>query len=279
MSSPSGLTFEELLANLSLGERPSPPHSPSAPISQEPPSLPSSSPTHTTPHPPSAHPSAGTLYYYESPGKSGFTSSWATAGAATQGVGRGTVVRVQRGPKKKKAKAAAYVVFVGTTPGVYGSWPSAEACVSGISGAIHRGYPTLGEARAAFAYAYARRWIRSTDFSPAPIPNLPLPIQDDDVPNPLHGTEKLDSTWYVVYRGIQPGVYRSLLEASLNTVGVPHSLHEAVVGREAALRAYRLAVHGEETSSAPAPDFTEPHVQDVPPPVFRRSRTPPPPFA
>lgn len=82
--------------------------------------------------------------------------------------------------------------------------------ITGVSNAIHRGY-TLPQAYEAFAYAQARGWTRSTeDGSGSTMPSLPTPTQDDDAPNPLHGSEHLDNTWYVVYHGIRPGVYHSL---------------------------------------------------------------------
>ncbi|KAJ7459203.1 hypothetical protein B0H11DRAFT_2242771 [Mycena galericulata] len=279
MTSPAGLTFEELLANLSLGgEHTSPPSPPRSTLPTTPPiatpSVPSlASPSHST-----------TVYRYESPTKSGVSTSWATAGTATQGVNNARVFRVQKPRKKKTPKPRAYVVFIGVIPGVYFNWSIVDRQVSGVSNAIQRGYPTERQAYAAYLYACPRGWTRSTDPSaaPTPISHLPTPSEDEDTPNPLHDTEDLDGTWYVVYRGIQPGVYHSLLEASLNTTGVPNALHQSFLGKEAALRAFRTAVGGDETSVAPAPSFHEHAVPPVLPPHFSsrrsRSRTPPPPF-
>ncbi|KAJ7484894.1 hypothetical protein B0H11DRAFT_2231559 [Mycena galericulata] len=293
MSAPAGLTFEELLANLSLGEEHTQPQlrsTPSTPSTPPPepaqpviatPATPSHSVTVATPA--TSYPS-GTVYYYESPTKRGVSTSWATAGTATQGVEHSRVVRVQRAPKKKNPKPRAYVIFIGYNPGVYLIWAQVEPQVSGVSSAIHRGYPSRRQAEAAYSYARARGWTRSTDPSviSRPISHLPTPSPDNEGPNPLHDTEDLDGTWYVVYRGIQPGVYHSILEASLNTSGVPNSLHQSFKGREAALRAFRLAVSGEETSVAPPPLFDDPLLLAVRPPPFargNRSPSPPPPFA
>lgn len=91
----------------------------------------------------------------------------------------------------------------------------AKAMVSRVRGAIYRGYPTLEEAEAAFAYAQACGWTRASGrpyarLSMNAIGTLPSPSQEEDAPNPLSGSEDLDDIWYVVYRGITPGVYRSM---------------------------------------------------------------------
>ncbi|KAJ7704632.1 hypothetical protein B0H14DRAFT_3526678 [Mycena olivaceomarginata] len=273
---PAGLTFEELLANLSLEEHaPSParahrprapppyrPASPSAPpTSTAPPSTPpstrnaaqplSSPPPQTPPH------SRGTVYYFESPTERGYTTNWATAGAATQGIDNAHVRRVQKAAKKKR-KAQAYVVFFGLTPGVYRIWEDAKAMVSRVRGAIYRGYPTLEEAEAAFAYAQACGWTRASGrpyarLSMNAIGTLPSPSQEEDAPNPLSGSEDLDNIWYVVYRGITPGVYRSMLEAQLNTVAVANSLYEGIEGKDNAYGKFAAAASRGETSVAPPP--------------------------
>lgn len=85
-----------------------------------------------------------------------------------------------------------------------------ERLVSGVPNCIFRGYATVSEAKAAYAYACARSWTRSTDTaSPVAFPSLPAPVPPTDDANPLNGSEILDNRWYVVYRGITPGVYRS----------------------------------------------------------------------
>jgi hypothetical protein len=81
-----------------------------------------------------------------------------------------------------------------------------------------------------------------------------------DLPNPLHGDGALGNGWFVVYRGITPGVYQSLcvpflctpsflltllfcsLEAVLNTGGVRSSLYEGIPTREEAINKYQGAV-------------------------------------
>ncbi|KAJ7793453.1 hypothetical protein B0H14DRAFT_2622843 [Mycena olivaceomarginata] len=241
---PPGLTFEEVLANLTLGDA-------SESSSRDRPSLPApATPTRRTPTP--------AIYTYESPTRRGITTSWATAGTATQGVPDAHVHRIQKGPKKKSTKKRAYVVFHGWSPAVYSTWPEAECAVSGFRNAIHRGYATLADAQSAFAYAQARGWIRSTRAVTAGIA-MPMPTPNDDDSdefNPLSGTEEVDNTWFVVYRGIQPGVYRSLLEALLNTTGIPNSLYKTEASKQAAFRSYRRAIRRREVTPAPPPPFT-----------------------
>jgi hypothetical protein len=83
--------------------------------------------------------------------------------------------------------------------------------VSGVSCCIFRGYTTVAAAQAAFDYAVARSWTRTTDSNSvvSAIPTLPQPLAEDLGANPLHETEALDDRWYMVYCGIRPGVYRS----------------------------------------------------------------------
>lgn len=90
--------------------------------------------------------------------------------------------------------------------------PRAETrpLVLGVSSNIYRGYPTMAAAHAAFAYAEARSWTRVCG-SPlvTAIPSLPAPLLISEINNPLHASETLDDRWYIVYRGIRPGVYHT----------------------------------------------------------------------
>ncbi|KAJ7176158.1 hypothetical protein C8R43DRAFT_1118685 [Mycena crocata] len=115
-----------------------------------------------------------------------------------------------------------------------------EPLVSGVPSCIFRGYRTVIEAQAAFEYARERHWVRvAGDPITMGIPALPQPSLSET--NPLNGTETVDGLWYIVYRGIFPGVYRSHLECQLNTLGVRGALHESVVGPELALHKYTQA--------------------------------------
>ncbi|KAJ7031436.1 hypothetical protein C8F04DRAFT_1262792 [Mycena alexandri] len=196
------------------------------------------------------------VYRFQSPQRSGYTTEWSIAGAATQGVPHAHVHTVTSGGHRKKPRTrkAAYVVFVGRGTGIFLTWHETERLVKGVSGCIFRGYSSLDQAEAAYAYAVERSWVRtSTTAVAAAIPTLPQPVQIADGVNPLNGSEEFDGVWYVVYRGITPGVYRSHLECQLNTVGVRGMLHESVRGISVALSKYECARARGNTVAAPPP--------------------------
>ncbi|KAJ6544604.1 hypothetical protein DFH09DRAFT_1321807 [Mycena vulgaris] len=254
-------TFLTLLSGLNLDEFTQ--NQPSAAASQPP------SPTRTpSPQPPaySAHrhtfpsvrsqtytsPAASaTVYHYNSPSRRGHTTDWSIAGSATQGVPRATVYAIHQHPspsKTKPAKKAAYVVFCGRRCGVFLTWRETKSLVSGVSNCIFRGYASIDEAHAAFAYTQARAWTRMSGVAAPAIPVLPQPHHAFEARNPLNGAEQFDGRWYVVYRGIRPGVYRSHLESQLNTVGIRGSLHESIAGEPAALAKYAAAARRGDTA-------------------------------
>ncbi|KAJ7097100.1 hypothetical protein B0H15DRAFT_945771 [Mycena belliarum] len=185
-----------------------------------------------------------TLYQFESPTRRGITPHWSLAATSTQGISYSGVRVVQAGSPRKttRAKKAAYTVFCGRETGVFRTWAEASAQVTGASCSIYRGYCTVDEARDAFAYAVAHHW----------------PSMDLSSFNPLNGSEPFDNDndkWYVVYKGITPGVYRSHLECQLNTVGISKALHESVHGRDTAMEKYARAVRQGEVSFISPPDY------------------------
>ncbi|KAJ7436457.1 hypothetical protein B0H11DRAFT_2256162 [Mycena galericulata] len=253
----SDAEFAALIAALHLSHPPSPPPRTPSPAEIFPRESPPPTPANLPPRTPSPR---QPLYYYESPTKSGYTDSWATAGAATQGVPGAYVEAVVSRPKKKKSKKkAAYVVFVGRRCGVFRKWSDVAPYVNGVPNAIHCGYRTVSQAEAAYAYACSKSWTRvsgSVDIPRAQdaLGALPTPASLDSN-NPLQNDEVSDDTWYVVYRGITPGVYRSLLEALLNTYGIPNALHESVDGRTEAFARFDAARRGLRTETAGPPSY------------------------
>ncbi|KAJ7117331.1 hypothetical protein C8R43DRAFT_1137627 [Mycena crocata] len=183
------------------------------------------------------HPSPSTsssIYRFHSPSQSGYTREWYIAGAATQGVPGAHVQIAQHGTPRRKTAKAAFVIFCGTVEGVFLTWREVEPLVSGVRNCIFRGYSSFAAAHAAFTYAQQRGWTRSTTSTVVtPIDVLPDPESSAELDNPLHGDESLDPRWFIVYRGITPGVYRSHLECQLNTLGVRGSLHESITGTRA----------------------------------------------
>lgn len=53
-----------------------------------------------------------------------------------------------------KAKKKFYVVWEGRLPGIYASWPEAQAQIKGVKGAKYKSFGSLGEAKS----AYERPW-------------------------------------------------------------------------------------------------------------------------
>ncbi|KAJ7837459.1 hypothetical protein B0H13DRAFT_2261035 [Mycena leptocephala] len=203
-----------------------------------------------------------TVYQFESPTRCGSTTHWSLAGSATQGVANAHVRAIQTGGRRKKPRThiAAYTVFCGRQHGVFKTWAETEPLVKRVSKCIFRGYGTLAEARAAYEYAAARSWVRVADAPViAAIPHLPQPqvASSANLTNPLNGNEDFNGRWFVVYAGITPGVYRSLLESQLNTLGVPGAIHESIVGWSAAWAKFTEATGRNETRVGPAPAYDD----------------------
>ncbi|KAJ7454347.1 hypothetical protein B0H11DRAFT_2245003 [Mycena galericulata] len=194
-------------------------------------------------------PDSPTVYQFESPTRSGITDDWATAGTATQGVPGGRV-RALASPKKNKKHTghkAGYAVFCGVRCGVFRTWAETGPLVLGVPNCIFRGYATIREAEAAFSYAQARGWTRVANTAVVATISQ-LPVAGGDPHNPLNGSEELDGRWYVVYRGISPGVYRSHLESQLNTMGVRGALYESINGEAQARAKYAKAVRNHKVA-------------------------------
>ncbi|KAJ7075705.1 hypothetical protein B0H15DRAFT_805995 [Mycena belliarum] len=202
----------------------------------------------------------GRLYYFDSPEKSGRTSNWSEAAAQTQGVHDAHVRRLM--PKKKpRRKKGGYAVFYGRKPGFYKLWEVVDPLVTGVSCALYQGYKDLASAQAAFEYAKSKSWTRvctsrpSSPFpavpsSAAPIPQVPNAAGLVEPRNPLHGHAEddwsPDSSWYVVYAGIHPGVYQSSLECGLNTVGLSCAAFDSARSKQDAIEMYQSALERNE---------------------------------
>ncbi|KAJ7601383.1 hypothetical protein DFH06DRAFT_1350563 [Mycena polygramma] len=224
------------------------------------PTLPS--PTSATPSSPASATSArrllddANLYHFSSANGSGFTNLWDVAAHQTQGVAGGSPRRLS--PKKRSGPPSkGIVVFVGIEPGPYRSWAEAEPFVKGVPGNIYQGYSSFEKATAAFLYAQERCWTRVAlprGFIPPPgytptstsIPRLPTPISyhsATDEPNPLHTADTgRDGVWYIVFCGINPGIYQSSLEMALNTVGIRAAVFASCPSKELAVQRFQDAL-------------------------------------
>jgi hypothetical protein len=109
-----------------------------------------------------------------------YSTDRSEAGAASQGVPGGHVHIVTQHRAGTARRGKRYVVFHGLQCGVYDSWCTpkyhifmslfslsprniTKPLVHGVSGALHRSYPTPELAHAAFDYAAARSWTRVID--------------------------------------------------------------------------------------------------------------------
>ncbi|KAJ7834678.1 hypothetical protein B0H13DRAFT_2369765 [Mycena leptocephala] len=189
----------------------------------------------------------GALYAYSTPQQTGFTPSWSEAAAATQGVpgasARSLIPRT-RAPPKRVGRKGGYAVFCGLATGAFEHWlTEAGPLVLGVSNSIYKGYSTLALAQAAYQYALAQGWTRTLTRQRASFTVLstvqlrgPLPTPNwlFDSLTPLHG-DALEGRWYVVYRGVTPGVYQSSLECSLNTRGLSGSCYDSWDDKDVAI--------------------------------------------
>ncbi|KAJ7601821.1 hypothetical protein DFH06DRAFT_1352007 [Mycena polygramma] len=185
------------------------------------------------------------------------TSHWSEAASQTQGIaGCRPVLLTKKNKKKSRTPKGGYAVFRGRQPGAYPDWNTAEQHVRGASGAVCQGYPTFDGAQAAYDYAFSRSWTRVCTSRPASpglttsaaIPALPTSA-DLEQRNPLHGYAEGDDDkqkWYVVYAGIDPGVYQSYIECALNTVGLSNAAFDSADDKDTAVAMYTFAVeHGD----------------------------------
>ncbi|KAJ7500581.1 hypothetical protein B0H11DRAFT_1909007 [Mycena galericulata] len=175
-------------------------------------------------------------YQYHSPTKSGRTSDWSEAAHYSQGVPGASVHRVFKSSEVSSPKPGAYAVFYGRGPGTYSRWSGPDGAavqVTGVSGALHQGYPTAEEADAAFQYALTHGWTGQrpspTNFILAPIPSLPIPVSPSvSSHNPLHGQAGCTD--------------RKCLECALNTLSLRGAAHDSTHSRAEAERRWESAV-------------------------------------
>ncbi|KAJ7038545.1 hypothetical protein C8F04DRAFT_1255823 [Mycena alexandri] len=93
--------------------------------------------------------------------------------------------------------------------------------------------------------ALERPTTPSTHLRPS---QLPLPITVPSSQNPLHCGK-----WYIVYKGITPGVYLSMLECGLHTAGISGSTYDSSADYFEASARYLHAEQQGHTHAYPAP--------------------------
>ncbi|KAJ7778123.1 hypothetical protein B0H16DRAFT_1711663 [Mycena metata] len=161
-------------------------------------------------------------------------------------------------PNKPRRQKKGYAVFRDRVPGAYKTWAEVEPLVRRVSGALHQGYPSFDNAVRAFQYAEHQNWPRVcprpvTPPTTATISILPQPVGSLDRPNLLYAGLEFTATsrWYVVYRGITPGVYQFNLESGLNTVGVPGAVFDSWETKIVAIVKYQHALGAKRVTAIP----------------------------
>ncbi|KAJ7081902.1 hypothetical protein C8R43DRAFT_965550 [Mycena crocata] len=178
------------------------------------------------------------VYTFTSLTESGQTEEWSRAASATQGQPHAHVHASPSKAKPKHPKRVAHVVYRGRNTGVLLHWPEVVASVTGVRFALHQGYASVAAATAAFNFAHEKGWTcvcTDTTWSsfPISITQAPLPFAAaDDRSRSSDSTtlcpRRAGDPWYVVYAGINPGVFPTSLECALNVLGVKNSAHERV---------------------------------------------------
>ncbi|KAJ7602638.1 hypothetical protein DFH06DRAFT_1351158 [Mycena polygramma] len=133
-------------------------------------------------------------------------------------------VRAVRKSKRRGGKPAAYVVFRGRDIGVMHNWPDVVAATSGVSFSLQQGYRTLRLAASphcTFPGAKA-----SPAFGRTQSAGFRLP----------------DDRWYIVYQGINPGVFGTSVECALNVLGIRDAVHNSADSYLAAKNKFRGAM-------------------------------------
>ncbi|KAJ7036227.1 hypothetical protein C8F04DRAFT_1181507 [Mycena alexandri] len=156
---------------------------------------------------------------------------------------------------RKTGGSAGYALFFGKVPGWYKTWEEVQPLIKDARGALYQGYPTLQAARAAYEYATSKMWTgvcSGTSAAPCTriLPSqLPTPLTVAGSTNPLHCGK-----WYIVYKGIKPGVYQSMVECGLHTSGIKGSTYDSDADCLQALARYLHAEEHGHTYAYPYPD-------------------------
>ena len=129
-------------------------------------------------------------------------------------------------PRRKNRKPVAYVVFEGVQPGIYNTWcviciilllPSVtvyfhrdevKPLVIGISHSNYKGYASHREAQRCYMLAGALGSLLVRSKNPSVPPTRARPISENVMQAfSLAADDFLGEEWYVVTKGLRPGVY------------------------------------------------------------------------
>ncbi|KZP10389.1 hypothetical protein FIBSPDRAFT_899803 [Athelia psychrophila] len=192
------------------------------------------------------------VYQVASPGIRGVAETWATAGHYTLPRPGAHAKLVSTLPRTHHAPFKYFAIVKGTYPGVYeGHWFDYEMLVRKVPHANYKGFQKLDEAKAAFLAAYVLGLVvaiparDSDNLGPRP-PTASIvstPPSEDDVLAALSSTSQTspESAWYVVFKGIRPGIYQSWNFVSDLVRGVSTATYQRFESHDAAKAAFRHA--------------------------------------
>ncbi|KAF7967887.1 hypothetical protein HWV62_32832 [Athelia sp. TMB] len=198
--------------------------------------------------PNSKHPSATpTTYQVASPTRVGATQDWHLAGHLTQGVPAAHVHRThgvespKKTPPSKSKTAKAYVVYQGRTTGVFEHWTPVEAATTGISGPVFEGFPSLLCAQRAWFIAEQMNVVRTlrpnVEYGPCPAFYGPIAVTLLNFPEDYFGQR-----FYVVSKGLCPGVYPFWGLAASQVLHVRNAIYKDYTSRAQALEMWQRAI-------------------------------------
>nr|GAT43315.1 predicted protein [Mycena chlorophos] len=122
----------------------------------------------------------------------------------------------------------------------------AGAAVKQFTGAVYKAYVNIAEAETAFEYARQRGYTTTSPQRGLLLPVDQIPksaLQQDGTIDAARLTPcATDEEWYVVYKGVNPGLYPTYLECALNTCGVRLAVHQAYNTLADALVSFRAAL-------------------------------------
>ncbi|KAJ7225331.1 hypothetical protein GGX14DRAFT_556139 [Mycena pura] len=104
-------------------------------------------------------------------------------------------------------------------------WTKVQRATKGFRHSVQQGYPTVSQATRAYEYAQEQGWTLTVPRYHGlmlDIASVPRPLETND---PAVIGDRLDpripeDPWYIVYKGVNPGIFPTFLECALNTSGV-----------------------------------------------------------
>ncbi|KAJ7626015.1 hypothetical protein FB45DRAFT_1030332 [Roridomyces roridus] len=196
-------------------------------LSAPPPTLSPPPPPPRTPPPPPYGPTS--LYRVSSPAGLTYTRDWSEVAHAIRTRPATHVRAVVRIPKHAR-NCKLFVVFRGRTVGLKNTWAQVQEATSGFRFALFQGYRSRAVAQAAFLHAQQHSWVSTqATLAATPIPAAlaPRPLATGVPPPPLSRRES-GGFWYLVYVGVNPGIFPTHHECALNVLGIDDAAYDKV---------------------------------------------------